>query len=409
MKTLYQFVLVITVSVLLFASCDKGDDVVVVPVYLEGSTEYTSTKSLTATDIKGYLQQNGQTELAALANYNIKIYKLEYKTAFEGDSITASGLVAVPVSSKKKDAFPMLSYQHGVIVSNNDAPSVNPEGKITQLVTYIASTGFIVLLPDYIGFGSSNDVFHPFLNKTYTQNAVLDFIRASKEFIATEKPCKSNGNLFLAGYGQGGGATLAALSAIENDSIKNSDLKVKASACSSGIYNLTGFREWLISQPMFDQPWYFSYLLESFKKYAALDIDYSLIINEPFASDITGMVDGTRTGDQMNGLFGTKSMDELLNKDFKTDKIFNSETITTYSHLRQILADNSIPAWKLKTPLAIYYGRNDTWIPADQSLNINNDFRSLQIVPNISALEGLNHETAVMPTLSKSVLWFKSL
>jgi len=379
------------------------------PGYLENFTEYTSSKSFKAEDIKKYLEQNGQSQMASIATHDIKIFKLTYKTAFEGDSIIASGLVAVPIANSKKEVFPIMSYQHGVILSKNDVPTVNPQGSITELATYIASTGIIVLIPDYIGYGSSDKYYHPFMVKAYATNAVLDFIRASKEFIATKKPCNSNGKLFLSGFGEGASATLAAISAIENDSVSNSDLEVKASVCAAGSYNLIGFREWLVTQIKFDQPWYIAYLLESYNEYEGLTNDYSLVFSEPFASLVPGMVDGSKTGDQMNAMFGTKHVGELLNDNFENNTKFNADT-ATYGEMKKILENNSIPAWNLKSNLNIYYGKNDEWIPADQSIYMFNDFRHLNVTTNlkITALDELDHETAVIPSLVKSVIWFKS-
>jgi len=408
MKTLGNYFLIVSLFIILFSACKKDEEEVLTG-YLESFSEYTSLKSLTATNVKGYLTQLGQTDLAAQAAYDVKIFKIEYKTAFEGDSIIASGIVAVPVSEKKKDAFPIMSYQHEVILSKYDAPSVDPLGNASALPTYIASTGMVVALPDYIGYGESDVYDHPFMHKTYAANSVLDFIRATKEFIATEKPCKTNGNLFLSGYGEGAMATLATVEKIESDSIKYDDMKLTASACGSGVYDLIRFREWLLTQVKFDQPWYIAYLLESYTKYAGLDIDYSLIFNEQFVSKISGMVDGIRTYDQMNDLFGTKSLSELLTDDFKDNIKFNSDT-TAYAGLKNVLTENSIPVWMLKSNVTLYYGKNDTWVPADQALNIYSEFKNYGVTTNlkINAMEGADHESGFGTMLTKSVSWFKS-
>ena len=245
MKTKYFLVILVVLSIGLMQGCKK-DEEQIVPVYLVNSSQYTSANHLyTVDDIKGYIEQNGQSNVVSLATHDIKLYKLKYKTALEGDTITASGLLAVPVPADKKEAFPLMSFQHEVITAYADAPSTNPEGDLTAMATYMASTGMIVMIPDYIGFGSTTDEFHPFMNKQYSAGAVVDFIKAVKEFIAIEKPCKTNGKLFLSGYSEGGSVTLAALDAIENDAA-NIDLTVTAATCGAGIYDLNKFRSWMI-------------------------------------------------------------------------------------------------------------------------------------------------------------------
>jgi dienelactone hydrolase len=410
MRAIKFLTIIFFLSIFFFSGCKENPEDEIIPVYLIDFTEYVpSSKSYVASDIKGYIEEYGLTDLAALVKYDIKVYKVKYKTAFEGDSIFASGLLAIPVPEKRSNAFPMLSYQHRTITTNAESPTYNPLGEITAMATYIASTGFVVAIPDYIGFGSSSDKFHPYMIKKYTVNAILDFIRASKEFIATEKPCKINDQLFLSGYSQGGSATMAALSAIENVSA-NSDLKVTASACGAGIYDLNAFRSWMVSQLKYDQPYFIAYLLESFKRYANLDINDSLVFSDQFASLIPGMIDGVRSGDEMNAMFGTLHVGELFNDNFEKDStIFNKDS--TYTQLRSAFTENSVPAWNLQSDVTLYYGKNDMWVPNEQSLKIYNEFRiqgaTLKI--KIDALDGLDHNGATIPILARSVSWFKRL
>lgn len=303
----------------------------------------------------------------------------------------------------------MLSYQHGTITTDSEAPTSDPQSKNTAIAIYIASTGFVVMIPDYIGFGSSSDKFHPFMIKQYAVNAILDFIRASKEFIATEKPCKITNKLFLSGYSEGGSATLAALGAVENNTV-NSDLTVTATACGAGIYDLEAFRNWMVSQAKYDQPYFITYLLKSFKQYEGLELNDTLVFNPKFASIIPGMIDGVRSGDEMNAMFGTLDIGELFNKNFaKPDTLF--KYISDYDGLLAAFTKNAVPAWNLKSDVTLYYGKNDMWVPGEQSLKMYQDFRSKGATLKISLvpLDGLDNVSAAIPTLANSVSWFKKL
>jgi hypothetical protein len=154
MKSTIFFTIIIVFSAFLFSGCNKPDDEST-PVYLVDFSEYISTsKPYTAEAIKGYIEAYGVTDVAAMVKYDIKVYKVKYKTSFEGDTIIASGLIAVPVPQKSSNAFPMLSYQHGTITTNAESPTGNPQSEGTAFAIYMASTGYIVMIPDYIGFGS---------------------------------------------------------------------------------------------------------------------------------------------------------------------------------------------------------------------------------------------------------------
>ena len=364
--------------------------------------------TIDAKSIKAFFVEQGQLELAEKVKYGVKIFKVKYKTAYKSDSISASGIIALPANPGKDDAFPVLGFQHGVIFSNSQAPSVNPLGDASRMAVYAASAGFVVGIPDYIGYGASQIYDHPFMIKKYMADVVIDFLRTTKEFIKTKKPCKINNRIFLYGYGEGATASLAALSRIEDKKLEINDLPVIATVCGSGAYNYLGFREWMVSQLKFDQPWYLAYMLDTYVKFGLVDLAYDDVFVSPYSSVISGIVNGERTVDQMNSLFGTKSVSEILNDDFEDTNIFTTEE--QYAPLRKALDENSVPAWPLKSEVTFYYGKADLWVPAQQTLVLYNQFTDLGVKSNlkISALEGLDHETALLPSFAKAVVSFKS-
>lgn len=344
--------------------------------------------------------------------YNVKIYKVTYKTTFQGDTIEASGVISVPSTIDKKGKYPMMSFQHGTIFQNSEAPSVNPTESTNLLMSLMASSGMIVLLPDYIGYGESSQYRHPYLHKQYTVNAVLDFIRAGKEFIASEKPAGWDGSLFLAGYSQGGGATLAALSAIENDDA-NSDIKVTASSCGAGPYNLNIFREWLVEQNLngdkrYDKPSFLVYMINTFVDYSNVTTPYSAVFNGDYASIAPTAVDGTKSIAEVDAMF-SKSIPELMNPEFLDDATYSSSEV--YSSLRKAMNDNTVNAWKLNSKLRLYYGLADYWVPAPIGEQTAADFNAIDGNSeyfSYEALSGKNHETALIPMISGTFDWFLS-
>ncbi|MCB0489302.1 MAG: hypothetical protein KDC99_12555, partial [Cyclobacteriaceae bacterium] len=59
----------------------------------------------------------------------VDVYKITYKSHLNGEVITASGLVLLPQSS---EGVGMLSFQHGTIASNEEAPTQTPVGSSTM-------------------------------------------------------------------------------------------------------------------------------------------------------------------------------------------------------------------------------------------------------------------------------------
>lgn len=399
---------VLSIAILLalaFVGCDK-DEETIVPKYLIEAKEYVPTQAkFTIEGAKEVFTNKEMSELAAMATKDFKVYKLKYKTAFGGDSITVSGIVSVPIPEKKKDAFPVVSYQHQLVVKKSEAPSENIENEI---MPYLASTGMVIIMPDYIGYGASKSEFHPYLIKKYTNNAVIDFIRAATEFLKTEKPCNINDYTFMLGYGQGGGATLGALSAIENDP-KNSDIKITATSCANGLYNFNEFRKWLVKQVRFDTPHIMAFMLESFKEYSNVDVDYDMVFSPEFAPNIPGVIDGVSDVASIVKTIGTTHVGEMLNDNYEKDSLFNS--MDEYATLRAAYNENSIEAWPVKSVVALYYGTIGKVFPSDLSMMLYQEFQKENVGASVKVkpLNGKDHETAFAPSIVESIKWFKSL
>jgi alpha/beta superfamily hydrolase len=390
-------------AVLMFASCDPDEPEVIVARKHYVKSELLTTYSGDA--VKTSLNAMMLSQLSTQVKHGVKLYKVTYKTVFEGDSIVASGTIAVPETSDSKASFPLLSFQHGTITAKTDAPSIGYNSNVSnQLMNYVASMGFIVAMPDYIGFGSTQSKFHPFMVKQATTNAVIDFIRASKEFIGIDKPVSTNGKLFMAGYSQGATATMGALRSIETE-LANADIKITAAAAGGGAYDLNRFRNTVLNLEKYDQPHFMAYVLKAFKEYEGLDVNYSEIYTATYAGKIPGLIDGVKNGVQINDELSLV-IEELYTENFKT----NFETDSKFATLKTIMENNSVRAWSTTTPIKMFHGEKDIWIRSTQSTDLVKEFQTLKNTSvNFTALQGMDHTTAAPIMIINSILWFKTL
>ena len=95
----------------------------------------------------------------------------------------------------------------------------------------IASTGFIVLVPDYLGYGDSKHKNHSFEHKASLAQNGLDFIKASKEYLNIKK-IKTDNKISLVGYSEGALASLAMHQLIE----KNEEILINKSIAGEGLF-----------------------------------------------------------------------------------------------------------------------------------------------------------------------------
>jgi len=109
----------------------------------------------------------------------VNVYSVTYNTEFRGEPVLASGLICAPTAP---GTYPILSFQNGTNTLHSAAPSADPENLGYQMIEYIASAGYVVIMPDYLGFGASSAMVHPYLHKESTVGSVLDMLRAVAEF-----------------------------------------------------------------------------------------------------------------------------------------------------------------------------------------------------------------------------------
>jgi len=144
--------------------------------------------------------------------YEVANYRLSYLTTdAQGREIVASGLVSVPL--KPAGAMsPLLAYQHGTTFKDAEAPSNHATASEPAVI--FASLGYIVIAADYLGYGVSKGVPHPYLLSAPSASTVIDLLTAARTW-RRSTGVADNGQLFLMGYSEGGYVTVAAHRAMQ--------------------------------------------------------------------------------------------------------------------------------------------------------------------------------------------------
>lgn len=145
---------------------------------------------------------------AALGPKNgVVLYEIFYKTVVPetGKTELVSGLVALPDTDVRQ--LPVVSYQHGTILSRDEVPSntIDASGEVKSGETLFniarfAGNGYALIAADYLGKGISL-VDEAYMIKGATTQTNLDLLRASQEVLNAlgYEPQ----HLFLNGWSQG--------------------------------------------------------------------------------------------------------------------------------------------------------------------------------------------------------------
>ena len=370
---------------LLITNCSKSDET-------NGSTPYVDNKYLISSE---FLRSHSANGLALVAGAfislsdlsdplkNIEAYKIKYKTTdVDGSEIVASGVVFVPQGDAE---MPIVSYQHGTISNNDNAPS-NVESLGNDEYTIMAafsSFGFVVSMPDYIGYGASVASEHPYEHGNSLGSTSYDMLKATKEFLTNEE-VKANNKLFLLGYSEGGYATLALQKYLED----KGDLSITHSLPSAGAYNKTEFSKNILNQNI-ELPHMANYLwvLYTYNRiYENLRRPWSDYVLAPYAEilininsrEITQIsLDKFETNPQK--LF---TSDFLKNLNDGTDKAFLSA-----------LSDNDLLDWTPIAPITFYHGTEDQFVYPLNSISAAATLKEKSTEVTYVPMEGENHYT----------------
>lgn len=343
--------------------------------------------------------------LLSTSAFGVDVYKINYKTTFKGEYIIASGIVSMP---KVGEAFPILSFQNGTNTCHSNAPSENSSDQLFRLISITAGNGYIVAIPDYFGFGASEQILHPYHHRESNNRAVIDFILAIQELLDIKDiSASANGELFLMGYSQGGWATLSVLDELEKSPVEG--LTPAAVSIGAGAYDMYQMGNYIVNIDEYPNPFYLPYFIQSHISNGFMEGSLATYFNEPFATNIPGFFVGALCNPEMNEQFPT-AMNDLLTAELVSDY----ESGNDFESLRQELTENSVPPWNVKTPLMIYHSMGDKSVPYFESVNLYNSLLNKGVASEnikyilVDDLE-LDHSDAVVPWGVEALTWFGSI
>ena len=323
----------------------------------------------------------------------IELYRISYFTADENNKeILVSGLLAFPRNKKIRG---MVSYHHGTNSERNNAPSRPSREEGLAIAAIFAGGGYLCLIPDYIGFGVSNEV-HTYLHAETTVNAAVGLIKLGSGICSTLTGKETN-DLFLVGVSQGGHTTAAVHRYMEKNPVKGLDLI--ASSSIAGAYNL---RE--ISIPYAiekNSVFYLGYLANSYCHIYNRPI--GSLVMAPYDTAVSKLFDGNHSYEQIKGRL-PKTAAGLFTKETLTAIVMGQKDWFT-----EKLEENRTDNWKPVAPFRIYYGSKDNDVSPNDALKTYSQMKQLGGNVQLVGVGDLNHLQTAYSALPKSRAYFDSL
>ena len=288
--------------------------------------------TLAATDIAAALADKESLAQDVVPRFAVTSYRLEYLTTdADGRQVRASGLVSVPVKAAGAKS-PVLSYQHGTLFKDAEAPSNNAVA--SEVAVVLASLGYIVLAPDYVGFGASRGTPHPYLLSAPSAAATIDFMTAARTW-RNQANVVDNGQLFMTGYSEGGYVTMAAHRALQAGNSPHLQ-QLRMVVPGAGPYNVQATMDGLVRLVRDEQPVLGAAINPGFLRYLG-----GTVQREVRRVLLRALIPG-----DADVSYDTRFIDRFLADD-----------------VQALAAISSVYDWKPTVPVRLYHGRDDRTVP----------------------------------------------
>ena len=209
--------------------------------FSNGSHEGTPTKAGSAEDdlIQDWMAKSTLPQACITGSIPVEIlpdlmnYVFNYPSVDPyGNPCTLSGVISVnkKLIEEDKPFNCILLYNHFTIYETTQAPS---RGAI-EFPSGAALTDFIVVAPDYYGFGITEKEPQAYCISRANGRASLDAYLAAKRLIE-DLNVKKNDDFVIAGYSEGGQTTMSVLREISE---RHPEIKVKRAFVGDGPYDI---------------------------------------------------------------------------------------------------------------------------------------------------------------------------
>jgi len=339
--------------------------------------------------------------ISLTAQYGVNCYKVVYETIDPlGGRTTASGGLYLPQHSGIN--WPLLSFSHGTITQTNDVPSEAVTLDAFAGIAF-ASVGYVSVVADLLGLGSSPG-FHPYLHARSEATASVDMLRAARNYCASNN-IGLNGQLFLAGYSQGGHTEMALHRELER--YHTNEFTVTACAPMAGPYDMSGVElNDILSPRCPPNPYYAAYVLVAYQSLYSLAPSWADLLAPPYNSTIPPLFNGNTDSTNINSAMPGCNISSFL-----LPAVVSSLTNDPGSPLYQALRDNDLDRWKPLAPMRLYHCSGDLDVlPANSQVAYSNFVaQGATQVQLIDPMPGGDHSTCVIPALTAAKTWFDTL
>ncbi|WP_187388365.1 alpha/beta hydrolase family protein [Seonamhaeicola marinus] len=350
----------------------------------------------------GEIASNGANigNVSTLTTHDIKAYKVIYNSLYAGELTKVSGLVFVPQNTL--GALRIIQHHHGTIIpsadskaevpSNYNGSSTDDDIETSFIGAVMASNGYVVSLPDYVGYGETAHLEHPYTVHHELAEVSVDMIRATKNLLNALSVDFSK-NVFLTGWSEGGGAGLATHKYLQLNYPK--EFNIKASSLFAGPYDYFLFTS--------------DILANNDENLDNLDIyNWSIYSVNKFTPSLSLTKETIWS-------YTVENQTQALNiPSYKPNNIYQPEILNPfhpeYIRLTNLASNNSlINGWTPTGNLFFHSGTDDEIVPHYNSTNAHKQFELVGANSKLYEYPGEDHYTPLYNYVKTTIQDFNSI
>ena len=387
------------ILLIFLGSCAVNDPVVITnpPSSERGYlVAYSNTGSMTAEEIAQ--NARGEGDVTDFTKHGLDIYTIVYNSVNGSESVEVSGLVFFPKTID--GTLKIIQNHHGTIIPGDDeeVPSSYRGGRKGSSEMYfvgatMASNGYVVSMPDYVGYGAASALEHPYTVHHELAEVSVDMLRATRQLMETLSVSFSN-EVLLTGWSEGGGAGLATHQYLEGKYA--GEFEVKGSSLFAGPYDYAGFIEDVLSNPdrSDDELSIYNWSIYSLNNhYSSLNRSPDRIWTYPVANQMDALYVASL---KPSGIFKADFLEVIVNE-------------ADQDWMVAIQQNTLLDGWVPKGNVFFHSGTNDMIVPHYNAVNAHEYFTSQGASSKLYEYPGGDHYTPLYEYVTNTLTDFNSL
>jgi len=359
-----------------------------------GGKDTTRTEWLVSAEAKDKVSaddlKQSYGQFAAFIKNGYTAYRITYHTTHtDGKDIVASGAIFVP---DVKAPLPLLNYDHGTYFPSHEREAPSYMGYSYEVIMgkLFSGAGYLVVMPDYIGYGSTKKEMHPYGAYYEIAGSVIDMLRAAKEF-CDKNNIRLSGKNFFSGWSEGAAVAVATVKSLEEN--HRGEFTPTATVVNAGPYYSSQFVNHILDadgslQYMNTYVW----ILQSYNRLYNINKPLDYYFREPAATDLK---EGPET-------YIPRDPKKLFTETFRTNYKAGKDTA-----LQNALRRNDLWDWKPKSRIVFCHGDRDDYVPLFNSEKAYAEMKAKGADVSLQVFKGQNHSSGIIGYVREAFVNFE--